>query len=424
MSLKVWALDRETNEVVHINSVTKDMQGRLICLDDNCGEELIICKGAVRKPYFSHKSTSECTGGSTETLLHLLSKQILKKCGTFTLPEESVIFRGKKIVFSDKRNILVRDVELNATLDGGLRAVAKITDYSNNEYYIEPSVRGVSSARVESFRKRDVNYIEIDLRKFAKVGDDLDLDEFTHFISNGSGVKNFLCSKNINNIERRVASSTYTCNGKYIACPAQDYEGIVDIKNCVNCPFYMYSSGDGITCSGKECYSDASDFQIQSFDARLQKYEHSIPKPLWVLNRSKKFSPFGECVDCGSSNNLAMTTHQYNSISGIRYITKGLPHYLYLECPQCHKLEPLMCPKCGRELRVHVNKTSHGHRGGTVFMICDGYGKSNVSACDFSLTLFDSTPCEVNYAKELRIVGNIENLYKDYEGTMRRVRKG
>ena len=77
MSIRVWALNKETGEVMHINSVTKDMKGKMVCLDDNCGEELLICKGEVNKPYFSHKSNSSCHGGSTETLLHLLSKQIL-----------------------------------------------------------------------------------------------------------------------------------------------------------------------------------------------------------------------------------------------------------------------------------------------------------------------------------------------------------
>lgn len=424
MSIKVWALNKETGEVMHINSVTKDMKGKMVCLDDNCGEELLICKGEVNKPYFSHKSNSSCHGGSTETLLHLLSKQILKKCHTFTLPEESIIFRGKKIVFSAKRNILVREVALNVNLGGGLRAVAKLTDFSNDEYYIEPSVRGVPNSRVESFRKKDVNLIEIDLRKFAKVGDELDLDEFTHFICNGSGVKNFLCSKEINNIERMVKSSVHTSNGKYIACPAYDYEGIVDIKNCVNCPFYMYSVEDAITCSGKGCYSETADFQIVSFDRRKHKYAGRIPTPLWTLNRYVSLNPFGECSECGAERRLSMTSRQSSPIAGINYIVRELPHYVYVECPKCHRLEPLFCPRCGRELRLHVNKTSQGYREGTVFVMCEGYSNKSDSGCDFSLTLFDGVPCGINYAKELKIVRKFDNLYSNYEAVMKRVRKG
>lgn len=424
MSIRVWALNKETGEVMHINSVSKDMKGKMVCLDENCGEELLICKGAVNKPYFSHKSNTSCHGGSTETLLHMLSKQILKKCGTFTLPEESVIFRGKKIIFAAKRNILVREVELNVNLGSGLRAVAKLTDFSNEEFYIEPSVRGISNSRVEAFRKKDVNLVEIDLRKFAKIGEDLDIDELTHFICNGSGVKNFICSKSINDIERKVASSIYVSNGKYIACPAYDYEGIVDIKKCSTCPFYMYSVDSTITCSGKGCYSDSSDFQIQSTDRRRSKYENRIPKPLWSLNRYLGLQPFGECPDCGSEMRLSMTSKQSTPIAGINYIIRELPHCVYIECPNCHRLEPLFCPKCGRELRVHVNRTSQGYREGTVFIMCEGYSNKSNANCDFSLTLFDGVPCGKNYARELKLVRQFKDLYTDYSEIMRKVRKG
>lgn len=424
LSIKVWALDKETGKVMHINSVTKDMKGRMICLDENCGEELLICKGTVNKPYFSHKSNSDCHGGSTETLLHMLSKQILKECETFTLPEESVIFRGKKIVFSSKRNILVREVALNVNLGNGLRAVAKLTDFSNDEYYIEPSVRGISTSRVEAFRRKDVNLIEIDLRKFAKVGEDLDLDEFTHFISNGSGVKNFLSSKEINNVERQVKESTYTSNGKFIACPAYDYEGIVDKRNCSSCPFYMYSVEDGITCTGKGCYSESSDFQILSFDRRRSKYEKQIPKPLWSINRYSRLTPFGVCPDCDTEMRLCMTARQSAPIAGINYMIRELPHSVYIECPECHRLEPLLCPKCGKELKVHVNRTSQGYREGTVFIICDDYSNKSDAKCDFSLTLFDGVPCGRNYAKELKIVKEFKNLYSDFDSIMQRVRRG
>lgn len=55
MSTKVWAVNKETDQVMNINQIDKSYKGKMVCLDENCGEELIICMGEKNKPYFRIK---------------------------------------------------------------------------------------------------------------------------------------------------------------------------------------------------------------------------------------------------------------------------------------------------------------------------------------------------------------------------------
>lgn len=55
------------------------------CICAECNTPLVSNQGAVRQPYFSHRRTSECSGG-LETSLHVMAKQIIQDSKQLTLP--------------------------------------------------------------------------------------------------------------------------------------------------------------------------------------------------------------------------------------------------------------------------------------------------------------------------------------------------
>lgn len=403
MSIKVWAKNTDTGEVMHINSIDKTYKGKMVCLDENCGEILNICIGDKNKPYFSHSKNCTCNGGGVETLLHLLSKQILSKCKTFVLPEESIIFRGKTLVFNPRKTIMVRETSGGEVLEKGFKTGIKICDYVGGVYYIEPSVRGITSARRQAYRKHGANVIEIDLRKFA-YNDNIDEPELREYICGDTGIKSFICSPNILRVSAMIHKAEFSASGDYICCPAYLYEGVVTKKGCQSCPFYMYTKDGVMTCSGNEYYSEVVDFRIDNKELRREKYSELIPKPVWLVDKKAMLKPFGVCEKCGRKKVICTSTKTGNSIDGIPEIYWSETHYAYIGCPACKTIKGIVCPRCGNRMTICKN-----NRTGTIFLVCDDV------KCKTSITLYDSEPCNDNYSDELLTVGTLQNYLNNFD---------
>lgn len=405
MSIKVWAKNNETGEILHINSIDKSYKGKMVCLDENCGEVLHICMGEKKKPYFSHSRNKTCNGGGVETLLHLLSRQVIAKCKYFVVPEESIIFRGKKFLFNKRRKVFVSEVISGEVLEQGFKTGLKLVTVGEGVFYIEAGIRGISAARRAAYDRHDARVIEVDLRKFAG-NENIDEDELRDYILGYDGIKTFVCSPNIHRISNMIQSSLYTSNGDIIACPVRNYEVLVDKVKCKKCPFYMYSREGVITCSGKGCYSDISDFSIPDRDIRVDKYLEVLPKASYVVDKYYEKYPLGYCKKCKHKLELAVSEHN-PVIRGIRVISRN-NSYVYTYCPACRALEPILCPKCGGKMRLCVNS-----RSGRVFLCCEHYNKSATASektCYCSLTVFSGEPCSENFADELLNVGVLSDF--------------
>lgn len=407
MSIKVWARNNETGEVMHVNSIDKSYKGKMVCLDEHCNEVLNICMGEKKKPYFSHSKNCSCNGGGVETLLHLLARQILSKCQRFILPEESIIFRGKKLIFNPKRTIIVREVILGELRENGFKTGIKLIDMLGEVYYIEASIRGVSASRKNAYSKHNANLIEVDLRKFSG-NENFDEAELTEFICGEKGVKSFVCSPNIDRVENLIKKAEFTANGEYIACPARMYEQIVEKKKCSKCPFFMYSRDGVITCAGKGYFSEVVDFRIVDKELRFEKYVDVLPEPIWAVDKFAMLHPFGVCEKCNTPNEIAVSERNI-SIAGIIRLVRNDNSYAYIYCPACGNLQPITCPVCGEKMKVCVNK-----RTKSVFLSCDSYIRGG-SGCNTTLTLFTAEPCIKNYSDELLAVKSIQNFLKNFK---------
>lgn len=414
MSTKVWALNRETGEVQHINHIDKSYKGKMICLDENCGEELIICMGEKNKPYFSHQKNTTCGGGSTETLLHMLGKQILSKCKSFTLPDEYVIFRQKKVLFSSKRTIMVKEVVPFEILDNKFKTGVKLVDFNGDAYYVEFATREVKSSRKTGYIKNECKAIAVDLHKFARDTDNIDEKELTEFICGALGVKTYITSPSIAAVESEINKSLFCASGDYIACPAYNFEEIVEKANCKDCPFFLYSqrSDGSIHCAGRGCYSEAVDFKNMDFyDYRRERYIDLVPKPVWGVDKYAHKKMLGVCSRCGGELRIAQG-NRARQIKGVRMVDKETA-YAYLVCEDCGSSTIIRCPDCKEPMELRVNRSTR-----VVFLGCSAYADRS---CRASLSLFNGEPCRDNYADQLLQVGGLSLFLSDPKKARRKL---
>jgi len=70
-------------KLVFISEVQRGLACGCVCA--HCGQSLLARKGAVRRPHFAHHEPTGCDGGS-ETVLHLLAKELFTELTTLTIP--------------------------------------------------------------------------------------------------------------------------------------------------------------------------------------------------------------------------------------------------------------------------------------------------------------------------------------------------
>lgn len=82
------ALD-ENKTYVNICDVNKKEKKKYYCPDEECNAELIPKKGKIKADHFAHKAgTPACYG--LESLLHLLTKEVLSESRTLNLPSANI----------------------------------------------------------------------------------------------------------------------------------------------------------------------------------------------------------------------------------------------------------------------------------------------------------------------------------------------
>lgn len=69
--------------LVHVSEATRGAACGCVCVV--CGGDLLAKKGQLRKHHFAHSSETNCTGAA-ETVLHLLSKELIEEMGSMTIP--------------------------------------------------------------------------------------------------------------------------------------------------------------------------------------------------------------------------------------------------------------------------------------------------------------------------------------------------
>lgn len=83
--VKLQSAYDQDNLLVHIDNANRKSGDIYYCPDPNCKSQLVVKKGKKRAAHFAHKADSTpCYG--LETSLHFLSKEVLSKSKTLSLP--------------------------------------------------------------------------------------------------------------------------------------------------------------------------------------------------------------------------------------------------------------------------------------------------------------------------------------------------
>ncbi|HBJ82202.1 competence protein CoiA family protein, partial [Pseudothermotoga sp.] len=87
------------NKLVHINDIPLEQRGEKCgCYCPNCKEPVLARLGNVREHHFAHKGCFCDPDAAFETILHILSKDIIARASTFYLPRRDVgILRSELI---------------------------------------------------------------------------------------------------------------------------------------------------------------------------------------------------------------------------------------------------------------------------------------------------------------------------------------
>jgi len=149
MEVKIqYGLHKETGLIKHISEVDKGEKSGCYCID--CDGILIARKGKKQTHHFQHKSMVSCSGGSPETVLHALGKQIIN--------ENKRILLSNKTYFDYSETILEKRI-----VDFQPDAIVK--NSQNKQWLIEIAVTHyVDDEKKEKIIRENENCIEIALK--------------------------------------------------------------------------------------------------------------------------------------------------------------------------------------------------------------------------------------------------------------------
>lgn len=422
MSTKVWAFNSELNRIQHISEVDKSYQGKMLCLDDGCKAELLICIGSKNQPYFAHKSNTSCSGGTKEAVLKLLCTQVLMECKVFTLPDEFFIFRKQRVLLSSERSIAISEVSPFSIIEDNFKTGIVLKDFEGNIYYIEFTSGSVSNARLKQYIANNCTVVAVDLSKFSGSLDEANFETIKDFILGSSTAKAYITSPSLECISNKIKGSLYRSNGDKVLCPARCYEVVVESKKCSSCPYFdRYDTVDkSVVCYGKGCYSSAQDFNEQlRLDIRKERYSSKLPKPLWGINKESYTAYFGRCTECHGKYVIGQGS-KGESFIGIYLVSDKQDKYVYKVCEDCGHTELVLCPSCHKPMVLRRNR-----RDGSIFMGCTGYSGINYSrqySCNTCISLFSDEPCCDNIHESIKAVGSLDLFLTDYDKAKAKLR--
>lgn len=139
----------------HISQVVSGLKCNCFC--PCCGATLIARKGEVNEDHFAHHNSEDCTYG-TETVLHLMAKDILSTVESFELP---AFYYGDYEIFP-QTTLEIDSVRVEKKL-GSIKPDLIITA-KGKELIVEIAVTHfIDEEKLEKIRELNIATIEIDL---------------------------------------------------------------------------------------------------------------------------------------------------------------------------------------------------------------------------------------------------------------------
>lgn len=456
-ALKKWGV--YNNRIINIDSIDKsnrDMfKGTVTCCC-GCGNVLVPNMGEKKDRYFRVLNETHKCQGSTESMLHRLTKQIIADAGVFHVPEEMIVV-GKGLKFiNSSRDILFKpeDVYLEEKIGDIITDVTIKTD--DLTVFIEVYVaHKITAAKLNKYRKFDFPFVvvELDMRKYFRHMDNVSYEELQLSVLNSENITStVIMSDFMADIQAKYQETIHYMDSDKTICPVTN--GVMDVKSkCRKCEFYIGRKETGVYyCTGKQLRVKKSDYSKNSeYEDRYDLYIDDIPQSDGEVH-FKKDDMFGYCSTCGKPLEMARGTEtKYGESKAVKMIpiVRVDDSTAHLYCRFCDTLYDIYCPKCVMEYNAshakEFNSTNdklkslvlhqEAVRDKRYQSVCvmnlvkrvKGYQKSvvlscfnfNPSAeeepCKTSLRLWTSEPVGNNFTKTFKEIGNIQNFLNMFD---------
>lgn len=436
MATKKWALDNK-GDLIYIDNVERETDA--FCIE--CGEKLIYNKGEKHcDAYWRHSSKSKCKGGSTESLIHLLSKKLFLdgNISTMKIPASTFIVSSKcevvdKPIEINLSDYIVTDEKFipNTSIKPDLTLVNK--DNGLHLYIEVRNTHAVSAKKLIRYKNlKDVQnfnfeVVEIDVRSASTILENNDLEELIQILSGKvEGKSVVIMSSKLAELHSENSKSTFKYSSQYGVCPNG---GLVTPVDCSGCAYLISKSGNSVVCNGKLAYLSVSDIlnrKIRTKEDRLdcEPVPISKYKLISILDEKreevKSHHIEGSCKKCGKPTILV--TGKQNNVRGImqkaNFYDKNKVlhcHDLELEkwCPYCNTYEKIYCPECAKKkikvpITVWNNTDKNSPARGSVYARCS---EQRDGGCGYAITLFKNDKCN-EYAEELMFVNGIDTFIR------------
>lgn len=429
MSTKVWGICKDTERLINIRDLNKDTNTEVVCT--SCGCTLISNMGDKKDWYFRHKTTSNCTGGSAEGLLHRLCKEVFEELDSIYMPDEYIIFKGKPISIKDSHLVPVFGYVQEKSLTDGIRP--DIWWRYNGVYYclevvVTHNIASSTLSKYKEFAKENNCVVcTLNVSSLADKVDSLD----KHAIKNllyGELYKEIVVSSDLVKYETALKTGIYRAFSGDIICPVNSSR--INTRKCHSCCFYD-STRNGIqTCYGKQCFATYKDIlRDESVEDRLDRYDTCVPSVVApqndigiVFDDDKRVEhPIGVCGSCGGVLQLRRGVDNI-FIGGIPSTGWSSDKYIYRVCTKCGRKEELSCKCCGSPLGAWINTNKRYKSCGSVFIGCTNRDQLGGTCQSDTLTLYVGENCN-EYADEIKAIGSLDFYLSQNKRVLNKLKK-
>lgn len=428
-SIKCWGIDSISGKLINIHELSLDDKKNIICTDSNCRCNLIPNFGTKKDWYFRHPTGSSCSGGSSESIIHSLAKEIISDFKSIDLPSSVFRFKDESKVVDLYKSYAIKNISIEKSLTPQLRPDLIIETTSDEIICIEVFVaHKVSSDKlskyVKYFEKSGKNFfiVEIDLSSIKDNIDNLNHDDVRNLIKDKMII---LSSNNLVKLNNLLNASVYQDLNSFHICPIDD-KSIMSTKSCKKCPFFSSYKNNMLTCYGKSCYTKLGDF-TDSKEENYDKYCHLVPKVDGKIIKDDKkvfddnkniIHPFGVCECCSKPLSLCRgdMTFRISGIPVLRFYNgKSIDLYndlvrnsVFLVCTTCRRVKQLLCNKCKSPLGIWKNTNRKYRSFDSVFIGCLDRDNIGGGCTSDTLTIYKDESC-TEYADELISVETLDN---------------
>lgn len=458
------ALDADTNKIVYVTETVKGQ--KFICPE--CKKKMVLCAEDSKQvsPYFKHASKTTCFGGTCESLVHRLCKEVISNLPEFTLPEVRVNVMNDSLVVDNTRLFKVLDCDIEKSLKNSDTlikpdAILRVDSDTVDSIIVEFKNTHSSSNIKKSFLRKlnRVVAIEISIKALAKLGYFPDRQEIINHIQCGCNI-HYLYHEKLEEVVRKYKDSIFKVNSEKYLCPLTDYTVTVDRTKCKKCACYLEREGDGVVCTGKGCYTKPKQLlNNTTLEERCDLYV-DIPE-----NKNKEFRLVNKrCEHCGDYLRLGVGVRG-NTMNGLLVRVPADTNYLYyvcvndtcnksysapLKCKNTEKIVPkYRCDTTGEPILNEENRPIFVTVNGKIqYTTCGGYARSltkstkgaehdfgarfigcsatekdtdllpigQLKSCDASVTLFDNEADFKSgvWSEEILAIGGIDMFFDDY----------